>query len=432
MSQVPHNMPPKPKKRSFFGLTSLGTRPTNQVTAWMSHPLADYYLVTGCTVVLVGMGLLMVASASSVWSSVVNGSSYYYLIRQVVFLIPGAFFAWLASRMSAPALKLLAWVAMIVAIVLLVLVFSPLGVEAYGNRAWIQLGAGSFSISLQPSEFAKFALIVWASAIWSNRTKTLHEIKRLLVPVLPGFLLILGLVVFEHDMGTASVIGLIMLAMLWIVGTPVRILLILGGGAAAAAFAGIAFDEQRRSRVFSFLGMSSQTAVSDQPLNAIYALASGGWWGLGLGHSRQKWGGLYNGAQTDYILAVLGEEMGLFGTLIVLGLFFILAFVGFRIAARSANSFFRYAAAGVTAWIIMQALINIFVVMRLLPVLGVPLPFLSQGGSALLANLAGIGVLMAAARNEPHTQAFLEKRKAKDDGRATMLVSTNQAHERMG
>lgn len=124
--------------------------------------------------------------------------------------------------------------------------------------------------------------------------------------------------------------------------------------------------------------------------------------------------------------------MGLFGTLIVLGLFFILAFVGFRIAARSANSFFRYAAAGVTAWIIMQALINIFVVMRLLPVLGVPLPFLSQGGSALLANLAGIGVLMAAARNEPHTQAFLEKRKAKDDGRATMLVSTNQAHERMG
>ncbi|NLA28731.1 MAG: FtsW/RodA/SpoVE family cell cycle protein, partial [Propionibacterium sp.] len=150
------------------------------------------------------------------------------------------------------------------------------------------------------------------------------------------------------------------------------------------------------------------------------------WWGVGLGGSRQKWGGLYNGAQTDYVLAVLGEEMGLFGVLFVLVLFFVLAFSGLRIAARSTNKLLSYAAAGMTAWIVIQALVNIFVVMRMLPVVGVPLPFLSQGGSALLANLIAVGILLGAARQEPDAARVIAAGRNNRQPRMTSVVDTRR------
>lgn len=385
----------------------------------LSRPLADYYLVMVSTGLLVGLGCLMVLSASSVWSAVHTDDPYYFIVRQLIFLALGLPFAFLASRLKPQTLMLLSWVAFLGSVALLLAVFTPLGQDNYGNRSWLRLGPIG---TIQPAEFAKFALIIWAAAIFANRTRTLNQPRRLLLPVLPGFAIVLGLVLAGHDLGTALIIGVIMFAVLWFVGAPMRILL----GLAAAGLAGVSLlvitDPERMSRIFSFLGNNPDPNASDQPINAIYALASGGWWGVGLGGSRQKWGGLYNGAQTDYVLAVLGEEMGLIGTLAVIVLFALLAYAGLRIALRSTEPFFRYAAAGMTAWISLQAVLNMAVVMRLLPVFGVPLPFLSQGGSALLANLFAVGVLLAAARHEPAAQAVLKATKQAKHPRLTSVV----------
>lgn len=385
------------------GLGRLGTRGEGGLSRILSHPLSDYYLVLACSALLIGLGVLMVLSASSVWSSVNNsGDAYYYLVRQIAFLVVGLPTAWWLSRRHHSVLAVLGWVGLIASIILLALVFTPLGLESFGNRAWLKVGPLG---TIQPSEFAKASLILWSAAVLANRTKTLDDPRRLLFPLLLGFGVVEGLVLLQRDVGTALIIALILFAILWFVGAPLRVL----GGLAGIGLVGVTLlivtDAERIRRIFSFVDPTA--AVSDQPMNAIYALASGGWWGRGLGHSLQKWGGLYNGAQTDYVLAVLGEEMGLFGTLFVLLLFFVLGFAGLRIASRSANKFLSYAAAAMTAWISMQAMINIFVVMRLLPVVGVPLPFLSQGGSALLANLIAVGVLLSAARQEPDAARLL-------------------------
>ena len=376
-----------------------------RLTNRLNDPMADYYMLMVVAGLLIAIGQVMVLSASTVWSSVNYGNPYHFFVRQLVFLILALPVAWVLSRLKMVHYHALSWISLSVSIFLLVLVFTPLGHAEYGNRSWLRLGALG---SIQPSEFAKFSLVMWAASIFANRRQTLDEPKRLLFPLLLGYGVVLGLVLAQHDLGTAVIIFIIMFATLWFVGAPPLILLSLGGAAAVGVGALILFDSERVKRFTSFLGNS--TDGSDQPLNAIYGLASGGWWGLGPGRSLQKWGGLYNGAQTDYVFAVLGEELGLMGSMIVIGLFALLGYVGMRIALRSAQPFFRYAAAGITAWICLQAVLNIAVVMRLLPVFGVPLPFLSQGGSALISNVAGIGVLLAAARNEP---AAIEFRKAK-------------------
>lgn len=413
----------KRRKRGLEGgLADFGSHGEGNLARVLSQPLADYYLVLVSSALLVGLGVLMVLSASSVWSSVTNqGDAYYYLVRQLVFLAMGIPAAWWLSRRSASAYAVLGWLGMIFSIVLLALVFTPLGEDAYGNRSWLRLGPLG---TIQPSEFAKAALILWSAAVLANRTKTLGDPRRLLFPFLLGFLVIEGMVLLQKDLGTAVIIALIMFAVLWFVGAPMRVIAALGSVGAVVIGLMVVTDPERMHRLFSFVNPSD--AVSDQPMNAIYALASGGWWGVGLGHSRQKWGGLYNGAQTDYVLAVLGEEMGLVGTLIVLCLFFVLAFTGLRIAARSSNRLLAYAASGMTAWIVIQALVNIFVVMRLLPVVGVPLPFLSQGGSALLANLVAVGILLGAARQEPEAARLLAAGRKTRQPRMTSVVDTRR------
>lgn len=400
--------------------------PLTGLRALIAQPRFDYSLVLVTTTLLVSVGCLMVLSSSSVWSSVHVGDTYYFIIRQLMFLVIGAPAAFVLSRLNGETLKIVGWLAMIVTTFLLLLVFTPLGEENYGNRSWLRIGP----IGLQPSELAKFALVVWSAAVLSNRTRTLDQTRRLLVPVLPGFMVILLLVLAQRDLGTALIIGVIMFAVLWFVGTPLRILAGLG----AVGFAGVATlivtNPERMKRIFSFLGHSDIVGASDQPVNAIYALASGGWWGVGLGGSRQKWGGLYNGAQTDYVFAVLGEELGLVGTLAVIMLFAGLIYGGCRIALRSTDPFFRYASAAITAWIGLQAVLNIAVVMRLLPVFGVPLPFLSQGGSALVSNLMAVGVLLAAARNEPAMRAELaaKKKPVSARPRLTSVVDSAASH----
>ena len=179
----------------------------------------------------------------------------------------------------------------------------------------------------------------------------------------------------------------------------------------------------RMHRIALFLNPpeASDITVSQQPLSAIHALASGGWFGLGLGASRQKWGGLYDGAQNDYVLAVLGEEMGLVGTLGVLILFTVLGFAGFRIAQRSTSLYTRLLAGGTTGWLLFQGMVNIAVVLKLVPVIGVPLPFISVGGSALTANLMAAGLLVACARQEPAARKYLGARSG-DRPKVTTVV----------
>ena len=180
------------------------------------------------------------------------------------------------------------------------------------------------------------------------------------------------------------------------------------------------------SRIAIFLDPQSNTDLSSQPMAALYALASGGWWGLGLGASKQKWGGLKDGAHTDYIFAVIGEELGLFGILLIVAMFALLGWAGLEIAMRSDKMFNRVVAAGITGWFLVQATINIFVVMHLLPVLGVPLPFVSYGGSALIASLMAVGVLLSLARDTPDARAYLASRKAPARPRMTSVMAASR------
>lgn len=265
-------------------------------------------------------------------------------------------------------------------------------------------------VRIQPAELAKLALVVWGSAVLANKRKLLDEPKHLVVPFVPFSLLLIGLVVLQKDLGTAIILGALMLALLWCVGAPWRVLGGLMGLVAIGAAVLVTTNTSRIARILGFLDPTSDpTGINHQPMQALYGLATGGWLGVGLGRSRQKWGSLAE-SHTDYVLAIIGEELGLIGTLVVLVLFVVLAWAGVRIALRSSTYFTRWVSAGITAWLLMQALINIMVVLGLLPVLGVPLPFLSYGGSALLANVMAVGILVACARDEPDARAWLRRR----------------------
>ncbi|MFK5256511.1 peptidoglycan glycosyltransferase FtsW [Propionibacterium freudenreichii] len=389
-----------------------------------AHPLADYYLLLTCSGLLLALGVIMVLSSSSAYAAANMNDSYYFFTRQVAFLIAGVLACgWLARR-SEDFFKLFGWVVLIGSMFAQFLVLltplgtPPSGISSKGNRNWLYLGP----LSMQPAEFAKLGLIVWAAAILATRGTTIREPKRLFVPYLVGFGVVLGMVLAGGDLGTAVIIVAIMIAMLWFVGAPGWTLAGIIGVAGLGALGMVVTSANRMARVKAFL--SGSGASSEQPLHSIYALATGGWWGVGLGRSRMKWGGLYDGVLNDYVFAVLGEEMGLIGTLTLIVLFLVFGIAGVRIALRSKGTFWRLAAAGITAWFLVQACANIAVAMKLLPVMGVPLPFISYGGSSLLANLMGVGVLLAAARNEPDAKVALNTQRppAAEPARVTSVV----------
>ncbi|WP_420176941.1 FtsW/RodA/SpoVE family cell cycle protein [Luteococcus sp. OSA5] len=388
----------------------------------LAAPMASWYLVLVSSTLLVFLGALMVLSSSSVYSSAVNqGNPWYIAQRQLFFLVVGLpFAAWLAFQ-KPPMLKLLSWVAFIGSLLLLLAIFVPgLGSDAgKGNLAWLVIGP----LSLQPSEFAKLGLVMWAAAVASTKERVLDQ-PRELAPLVAGFAVVEVLVLAQKDLGTALVIGAIAFSILFVLGVPIRMLGVAVAVAGAAVLALVVTSPNRMRRVAAFV---SGTVVDDpnasqQPLSAIYALASGGWWGLGLGYSRQKWGNLNDGAQNDFVFAVLGEEMGLMGTLSVLLLFGVLGYAGLRIAMRADSLFVRVLAAGTTSWLLFQALVNIGVAMKMLPVVGVPLPFISAGGSALMANLLAVGVLLACARQEPAARRRLARKAGEPRPKVTTVV----------
>lgn len=384
---------------------------------WLNHPLADALLVVVPAMLLLGLGSLMVWSASTVFSYARFGDAYYYMWRQLAFAAVSLAVAWVVTRLKVERLRPLGWLAMGVVGVLLVVTFLPgIGVAKKGNQNWIGV-PGFDMLRIQPSEFAKLAIILWGASLMVAKRRLLEEPKHLLIPFLPVTLVIMGLVVMQRDLGTAIILGSIVLAVLWCVGASWRVLgslfAVVGTGVVALAL----YEPHRLARIFAFFDPASDpTGVNYQPNQALYGLASGGWWGLGLGQSRQKWGFLSE-AHTDYVLAVIGEELGLVGTLSTMVLFLVLGYAGYRVALRASTFYARIVAGGITTWFMLQALVNVMVVLKMLPVLGVPLPLVSYGGSSLLASLTGVGILVSCALEEPDAKAWAARHRRKKQPR---------------
>ena len=387
----------------------------------LAHPLSDFYLIVGSAALLLVLGTMMVLSASSVTAEIQFGDAYYFVKRQVAFLLIGLAGCWWLATRQLRTLRVLAWVAFIGALVLLMLVFTPLGKEVNGNRNWLDFRLPF--MTLQPSEFAKFAMVIWGADVFARKQKLLVQPRHLIVPFIPGAGLLIFLVLLEGDLGTAIVMAAIMFAILWMIGAPLRLLLAMGAVGAAGSFVMVVTSASRLRRFLGFLNPEADTLSTNmQPTMAVWALASGGWWGLRLGGSRQKWGGLVE-AHTDFVFAVIGEELGFIGAIVVLLLFFVLTGAGLRTAMRSEDLFARYLSAGIAAWFGVQALINIMVVLRMLPVMGVPLPFVSYGGSSLMATLAALGVLICCSRNEPAARKYLARGKGGPKPKMTAVMA---------
>lgn len=358
-----------------------------------------YFLIIWCTVLLSGLGLTMVLSASTVTSLQDSGNSYSIFIRQFFFLILGAAAAYWAFKVRGGVWLKVAKVSLTVSVITLALPFIPaLGKDIKGNRNWIEFAG----FTLQPSEFAKFGLILWSSYHLRN-LDLFKDGKKSLFFLLPGFAAIEFLIILQKDLGTALLAFLIFAGILFIAGAPIKLfalsaipIIIIGGALVFSSayrmdrFAALLdpFDE----RYYKFSGW--------QPAHSIMGLASGGLWGSGLGASKQKWANLAE-AHTDFIFSVIGEELGLLGSLLVLGLYASLIYAIIRVALKTKDDFSRYVCAAIACWFIAQVAVNIGSATSLIPVIGVTLPFISYGGSSLLANLLAVGYVLGVARRTP-------------------------------
>lgn len=362
-----------------------------------------YYTILGASLALTAIGLMMVLSASSVESIAASSgesisSTFGFFMKQAMFAALGVVAMLVLSRLGPQSYRKLAKWGMGLALFLLILVFIPgIGEEVNGNRNWIKIGP----ISGQPSEAAKLAMAIWFASVLSLRQKLLTNWKNVVVPVVfPGAALLLGLVLIGKDLGTVIIMGLIMIAALFFAGTPLRFLAGMVGLGAVGAILMSLVSGNRTSRISAWLGHDCGAGLCDQANAGMYALASGGWFGVGIGQSRQKWSWIPE-AHNDFIFAIIGEEFGLLGTLLIVLLFGILAVAIVRMTMRHTDPFIRILCGSILAWIIGQASVNIAMVTGLLPVIGVPLPFISYGGSSLTFTLAAVGVLLSFARKIP-------------------------------
>jgi cell division protein FtsW len=368
--------------------------------------VTSYYLLTGATTILVVLGLVMVLSSSSVDSLAADKSPYAEFLKQAQFAILGVPVLLVMSRLPIAALKRLAWPMLIGAGVLQLLVFTPLGLGAGGNTNWIGVGP----VTMQPSEVVKLALAVWMGAVLARKQALVHDWKHAAIPVLPVGGGMVGLVLLGHDLGTALVLMLLVGGGMYLAGVPLRIFAAAGLVAALGVVGLVTTSANRMSRLTClFSGTCDPTAEGYQTLHGQWGRATGGWWGIGLGASREKWSYL-PAAHNDFIFAIIGEELGLVGTLLVLGLFGLLGLAMSRIIRRHPDPFVTITTGAISVWIVGQAFINIAVVIGLAPVVGVPLPLVSAGGSALIMTMAAIGVLISFACQEPGAAEALAAR----------------------
>jgi cell division protein FtsW len=386
---------------------------TPRVGSWLAalrealdRPLTTYYLLIGSSLLLLTIGLIMVLSASSVRSFEQTGDSYTVVRRQLLWVAIGLPCAFLASRVSPSWVRRLAYPTFSVSLVLLILT-ARFGVNINGNTNWLAIGP----LNIQASEIAKLSLIIWAAHIYANKDRRLGSLHQIMVPVVPGMLLATTLVIVGRDLGTALVFFAILLGMLWVVGAPARFFVLCISVVSVGVFALATADSERFDRITTFVDpFKDYHDTGWQPAHGLYAMSSGGVFGQGIGASQQKWGALPE-AHTDFIFAVLGEELGLVGTLLVVGLFLCIAYAALRVARQAKDPFVRYTSFGIVVWLIGQMIINVGMVLALLPVIGIPLPLVSYGGSSLLPTLAALGLLVGFARREPEAARALTQRR---------------------
>ncbi|HEY1967450.1 MAG TPA: putative peptidoglycan glycosyltransferase FtsW, partial [Pseudonocardia sp.] len=302
------------------------------LTAWLSRPLTSLHIVLGVFGLLILLGLVMVLSASSVESFQHDGSSYSVFSRQLTFCLGGLVVFWIGMRIPPRMLRALAPAALVGSVALLALVLVPgLGQVRGGARSWFVIG----SISVQPAEVAKVAMALWGAHVLAARQRSLGNWRQALSPVLPVALVLFTLIVVEPDLGTAFSLAIVVGALLFFAGVPMRLMVALTVGALVGTVALGLSAGYRHSRITAFLSPNSSDPLGAtyQARQALYSLANGGLFGVGLGQGRAKWSYLPN-AHNDFIYAIIGEELGMVGAVAVLVLFGLLAFVGLRIAAR--------------------------------------------------------------------------------------------------
>ena len=380
--------------------------------ALLDRPLTSYYLIAGITTLLLCLGLVMVLSTGSVANLSQGQSPYQDFEIQLLGIVVGVPIMWVAARCQPRLFRAVAYPLLAVSVIGLCLVLIPgVGRQENGASRWIPLGP----LTVQPSEVAKLALAVWGADLLARKEKLgmLVDWRHMLMPLLPGTGVLALLVMGGDDLGTTSILLIIFLALLWFAGTPGRVfaaLLILMGLVLVLL---MVTDSYRSARLTMFLSTSpantNPLGQNQQSIQGKYALGSGGIFGVGLGASREKWGWLPE-STTDFIFAIIGEELGLVGTLCVTALYGGLAFAGLRVARRAPDTFSRLLSAAITVWIVGQAVVNIGAVIGVIPITGVPLPLVSQGLSSALVTMVGLGMLMSFARREPGAAQALAAR----------------------
>ncbi|MEX2503473.1 MAG: putative lipid II flippase FtsW [Egicoccus sp.] len=380
---------------------------------------ADATALTVITGVLLLIGLVMSYSASIV-DAAEAGDPFGIFRRQLVWAALGVPAFLVVANLDHRVWRRLAWPLIILAVAGLVAVLVPgVGVTRFGSTRWLGFGP----LVVQPSEIAKLATLLWVADVLERkrpRDGSLHTTAHLNVPAIPLLVVLSLLVLAQPDLGTTILLGLIIASVLWVEGLPGKYVAVGATGALTAIAVLAVVAPYRLRRITGWLNPEADpTDTGYQLLQSLYALGEGGMWGVGLGSSRAKWNWVPN-PETDFIFAIIGEELGLVGATFVLGLFAALLFVGLRIAYTAREGFARTVAFGITAWVVGQALINIGTVTGVLPITGVTLPLVSVGGSSLVSTLVALGLLVAVARATPPPVSRLRR----DAGRPRLIHRT--------
>lgn len=383
--------------------------PFGALRGLLGRPLASYYLLLSSVALLVAIGLVMVFSATSVEALGSDGNPFGPVAQQITWAGLGLVLFWVAQRLPLSTYQAIGYPLLVTSFLLLALLAllpdHNLGPVRTIEGIWMEIGP----LHVQPSEVSKVALVLWGAHVLVRKGRHIVRFGELAVPLFPVAGLLLMLVGLA-DLGTMLCLLLVFLAMLYVAGVRFRIFAaILGFGLAGVALL-IAGRPYRLIRLMSFLDPGADPMNADyQPVQGMYAIAAGGWFGVGLGESRQKWGYLPE-RHNDFIFAIIAEELGVIGSMVVLCLLAVFAYSGLRIARRVTDPYARVVAASCTIWLVGQAVINIGAVVGLLPVTGLPLPFISAGGSALVVAMAVVGMLASFARAEPAAARALHAR----------------------
>ena len=379
---------------------------------FLAKPVNHLYMLLISAGALTFLGLVMVFSASSIRAIDTQGSALSIVLRQLLFVAISIPLAGYLSKLSIVRWEWVGRLGLIFSIALLALLFIPgLGKTVNGNTNWINLRI----VDVQPSEFAKLLMILWASYLLARKEKLGRHNTNVVKLIAPGFLIIMVMIMSGHDLGTTSVIAAILAGLLFVSGIKLRLFGWITAAGALALAGLIATSGYRAQRFLVFLNPfapEDYKYAGWQPAHSLLGLASGGLFGVGLGGSRQKWGNLAE-AHTDFIFSVIGEELGLVGTLSVLVLLATLIYSIFRIALRAQDPMIRYACAGIGCWITVQSFLNIGSATSILPVVGVTLPLVSYGGSALVATLCAVGFVAGAALRDPTVRKEVVKKRSK-------------------